>query len=155
MFALSQTTGYAIQALTCIAGGCEVQQIRDIAECTGIATPYLAKVILRLGKSGILTSKRGNKGGVWLTRKPEDISLYDISLAMDGEDQFSSCLLGLDSCSDARACPTHAFWKKARIQIRKQLEETSLADVLAFDNKRRSRGGRGAFSITPNPTAEL
>lgn len=42
MFALSQTTGYAIKAITCIAGGCEIKQIRDISQCTGVAAPYLS-----------------------------------------------------------------------------------------------------------------
>jgi len=151
MFSLTQTTGYSIKALTCIAGGCDVKQIRDISECTGIATPYLAKVILRLSKSGIIASKRGNKGGVWLTRKPEEISLYQISEAVDGEDQFTSCLLGLENCSDARSCPTHQFWKVARAEIRKQLEQTSLADVLKFEVNRSAKGACSAFSLTPNP----
>ncbi len=140
MFALSQTTGYAIKALTCIAGGCEIKQIRDISQCTGVAAPYLSKVILRLGKAGILASKRGNNGGVWLARKPEEITICQISEAVDGGDQFNSCLLGLDSCSDERACPTHTFWKVARAKIRKHLEETTLADVLAFETKRADSG---------------
>ena len=140
MFALSQTTGYAIKALTCIAGGCKVQQIRDIAECTGIAAPYLSKVILRLAKSEIIASKRGNKGGVWLIRKPEEITLYQISEAVESADQFSSCLLGLDCCSDERACPTHEFWKVTRGKIRKQLEKSTLADVHAFEAKRAASG---------------
>lgn len=146
MFALSQTTGYAIKALTCIAGGCEVKQIRDIAECTDISVSYLAKVIHRLGKAGILESKRGNKGGVWLIRKPEGISLYEISEAVDGADQLTCCLLGMESCSDARACPTHVFWKAARDEIRKQLETTSLADVLKFETTRAAKGSFSAFS---------
>ena len=140
MFALSQTTGYAIKALTCIAGGCRVQQVRDISECTGIAAPYLAKVVVRLGKAGILVSKRGNKGGVWLARKPAEISLHQISEAVESADQCSSCLLGLDNCSDERACPTHEFWKVTRGKIRKQLEKSTLADVHAFEAKRAASG---------------
>lgn len=147
MFSLSQTTGYAIKALSCIAGDCEVKQIRDIAKCTDIPVSYLAKVIQRLGRSDIIDSKRGNKGGVWLTRKPENISLLEISEAVDGEEPFTSCLLGLDSCSDARACPTHEFWKPVRMEIRSQLENTTLADVLAFENGRAQKGACSAFAL--------
>lgn len=146
MFALSQTTGYAIKALTCIAGDCAVSQIRDIADCTAVPVSYLAKVIHRLGKAGILESKRGNKGGVWLIRKPKDISLLEISEAVDGEDQFTACLLGMESCSDARACPTHTFWKIARNEIRTQLETTSLADVVKFEKKRANKGSCSALT---------
>lgn len=146
MFSLSQTTGYAIKALTCIAGGCDVKQIRDIAKCTTIPVSYLPKVIHRLGKAGILESKRGNKGGVWLTRNPAELSLLEISHAVDGEDQFTSCLLGLENCSDARACPTHDFWKASRTAIRQTLANTSLADVLAFEKSRSEEGSTSAFS---------
>lgn len=147
MFALSQTTGYAIKALTCIAGDCDVKQIRDIGACTSIPTSYLAKVIHRLCKAGILESKRGNKGGVWLTRKPTDVSLLEISEAVDGEDQFTSCLIGMESCSDLRACPTHEFWKPVRKQIRNQLENTTLADVLKFEKTRAKKGSHSALSL--------
>lgn len=152
VFSLSQTTGYAVKALTCIAAGCEVKQIRDIADCTSIPIPYLAKVIHRLGKAGILESKRGNKGGVWLARNPGEISLYEISVAVDGDDQFSSCLLGLESCSDDRACPTHVFWKAARAQIRHELETTSLADVVAFEKRRAGKGSRGLLTRKLKPS---
>ncbi len=144
MFSLSHTTGYAIKALTCIAGNRDLMQIRDIAKCTGIPAPYLSKVILRLCKSGILTSKRGHKGGVWLTRKADEISLYEISEAVEGGDPFTACLLGLETCSDERACPNHAFWKGSRDRIRRQLEKTSLADVLIFENKRLDEGCSGS-----------
>jgi len=146
MFSLSQTTGYAIKALTCIAGGCEVRQIQDIADCTDIPVSYLAKVVHRLGKAGVLESKRGNKCGVWLTRNPDDLSLLEISKAVDGEDQFTSCLLGLENCSDARACPTHDFWKASRSAIRQTLANTSLADVLIFEKSRSEKGSSSAFS---------
>ena len=151
MFSLSQTTGYAIKALACIAGGCDVKQIRDIAECTKIPVSYLAKVIRRLSKAGILESKRGNKGGIWLKRKPEDVSLLEISGVVDGEDQFTSCLLGLENCSDARACPTHEFWKASRAAIRHELASTSLADVLAFEKSRSEKGSRSALSTVSRP----
>lgn len=152
MFSLSQTTGYAIKALTCIAGGCEVKQVRDIAECTDMPISYLAKVVHRLAQGGILESKRGNKGGVWLARKPREISLLDVSEAVEGPGQFASCLLGLDSCSDARACPTHVFWKFAREQIRQQLESTSLEDVLAFEKREAKKGSRSALLKKPETT---
>jgi len=146
MFSFSQTTGYAIRALACIAGGCEVRQVRDIADCTGIPAPYLAKVIMRLGKAGILSSKRGNKGGVWLARKPGEITLHEISMVVDGGEQFGACLLGNEACSNERACPSHAFWKLAREQIRRHLEMTSLAEVLEFVARCGGRGLDAALS---------
>jgi len=138
MLALSQTTGHAIQALTCLAdknsgrGGF----IQDIAECSGVPRPYLAKILRRLNEAGIVKSKRGYRGGIWLARDPEEVSLLEISKAIDGEEFFSSCLLGSAFCGDDRDCPTHKFWKVARKGIQQELATTTLADVVVFNQRK-------------------
>lgn len=152
MFTLSQTTGYAIKALACIAAESGASQIRDIAERTEISVSYLAKVIHRLGSGGLVESRRGNKGGIWLAREADEITLLQISEAVDGESQFTSCILGLDACSDARACPAHEFWKSVRISIRQKLESTTLADVVAFEARRTAREAERALSDARPPT---
>ena len=137
MLALSQTTGYAIQALTCLADTCpDPAQIQTISSCSGVPAPYLAKVVRRLNDAGIVSSKRGYKGGIWLARPPEEISLLEISEAIDGEDYFTSCLLGSEFCDDERDCPTHKFWKKTRRAVQDELSLTTLADVVAFSRRR-------------------
>ena len=139
MFSLSQTSSHAIKALTCLADHrCEHTFIQTVSECTGVPRDYLAKIFRRLNEQGIVEAKRGYKGGVWLARPPEEISLLDISVAIDGEDSLSRCLLGDEFCSDARSCPTHAFWKKHRQEIQEELKKTSLADVVKF-NKQKGR----------------
>ena len=115
MQAFSSRTGYAIRALACLCEkGCSSRLIREVAECSGVPAPYLAKLVRKLAEAGIVHSKRGYKGGVQLARLPEEITLLDLARAIDGPQDFDRCLLGLEACSDARACPAHAFWKKTR-----------------------------------------
>ena len=137
MFTLSQTTGYAIHALTCLASeSCAHEFIQEIANCTGVPHAYLAKVLKRLNDAGLVRSKRGYKGGIWLTRPATDITLWDVSVAIDGEDFISRCLLGEEFCDDRRDCPTHEFWKKERLKIQEELAHTTVADVAAFKRRR-------------------
>ena len=134
---LSQTTGYAIRALACLADKkCAGGFIHDIAECTGVPRPYLAKVLRKLNEAGLVESKRGYKGGVRLARDPADISLLDICNAIDGEDYLGNCLLGGEFCSDLRDCPTHEFWKATREKISQELARNSLAEILKFFRQR-------------------
>jgi Rrf2 family iron-sulfur cluster assembly transcriptional regulator len=137
MMSLSNTAGHAIRALACLAG-CKnpPANIRDVAECADVPQAYLAKIVKKLNDSGIVESKRGNKGGIWLARPPKLISLLDISLALDGEDFLGRCLLGTEYCSDERACPTHKFWVKNKEMIRKELDRIKLSDVLDFNTAR-------------------
>jgi Rrf2 family protein len=139
MMALSSSTGYAIRALACLGDyGCDPKFVRDLAACADVPAPYLAKLVQRLSEAGIVISKRGYRGGIMLARKPHEITLLEIDEAVEGGAQPDRCLLGMEMCSDARACPTHAFWKKTRESIRKTLSETTLADVIAFENRKRA-----------------
>ena len=133
MMSLSQTTGHAIRALACLAGCANPPaNIKDVAECAGVPQAYLAKIVKKLNDSGIVSSKRGNRGGIWLARPAKLISLLDVCSAVEGEDFLSPCLFGSDLCSSERDCPNHEFWLKNRELIRRELERTKLSDVLDF-----------------------
>ena len=136
MIALSNTTGHAIRALSCLAGCSDPPaNINDVAESADVPKAYLAKIVKKLNDGGIVESKRGSMGGIWLARPPKLVSLLDISIALEGEDFLDGCLLGSGYCNDGRKCPTHKFWVKTRETIRKELERTKLSDVLEFNKQ--------------------
>lgn len=139
MFCLSQSVGYAIQALTALGDqyGETAGLVRSVAVQAGVPAPYLAKLFKRLVDAGIVESKRGFKGGTRLARRPEEISLFDVSEAIDGQEWTQGCMLGQAICSDERACPMHGFWKLERRRIEERLRQTTLAEVIAFERKRR------------------
>ena len=84
MTTFSHTTGYAIEALACLArNGAESMLVREIAELTDMPLPYLSKIFRRLADGGIVESKRGYKGGVKLSRPPGEISLLQIDAALE------------------------------------------------------------------------
>jgi Rrf2 family protein len=82
-----------------------------------------------LASAGLVNTKRGLRGGITLTRPPEEINLLEISEAVEARQWLGRCLLGLETCSDERSCPMHEFWKKARQDIEKLLRTTTLAHV--------------------------
>lgn len=138
MLSLSQTTGYAIQALAHLDGpDGDSKFIRDVAEATGVPQAYLAKLIQKLVEAGLVESKKGYWGGIKLARPASQITLLEISNAIDGPRWMGQCLLGLEECSDARACPAHEFWKSARNLIRDTLTRTKLADVAEFESRKQ------------------
>ena len=133
MLSLSNTTGYAIKALAFLSNYGEVPAlIQDISEGTGVPAPYLAKIVRKLHIAGIVTAKRGYKGGVLLARSTDRITLYDVGLAIEGSDLIGECLLGKIFCEDLSACPTWEFWKKTGAAIRDELSRITVADVVAL-----------------------
>jgi Rrf2 family transcriptional regulator, iron-sulfur cluster assembly transcription factor len=143
MMSLSQTTGYAILALASLAEKENATgAVQKIARRAGVPAPYLAKIIRALAAGGLVTAKRGFHGGITLARPADKITILEISEAIDGPVFLNQCLLGLEACSDDRACPTHRFWKKERAQIRRNLRGISLADVVEFNRRKSARRRR-------------
>lgn len=138
MLSLSQTTGYAILALSCLEQeGGRLMLAREIAERTSIPKPYLSKILHALGQAGLIVSKRGYRGGVALSRSPASITLMEVAEAVVGHEWRPRCLLGLAECSDERACPMHEFWRAHREQIQEQLRNVTLSQVAAFERDRQ------------------
>ncbi len=137
MLCLSQTTGYAIAVLAHLDGPAgEPRRLRALAKRAGVPYAYLAKRMPGLVAAHLVRSYRGQRGGVRLARPPQEISLLEISEAVEARQWLGRCLLGLANCSDERACPAHEFWKDARHQIETTLRTTSLADVIAHEQRR-------------------
>jgi Rrf2 family protein len=139
MMSFSHSTGYAIQALACLgsgeAGG-PLCFIKDVAECSGVPGPYLARVMSRLAHHGIVIAKRGYRGGIALARPPHQISALDIVEAMEGKQWAGDCMFSIHACGGDRPCPTQAFWNDIRRQMTEKLRSVTLADFIAVASAR-------------------
>lgn len=134
MLSLSQTTGYAIEVLAHLnPPGGEPLLLREVARRAKVPGAYLAKRMPDLVAAGLVSSRRGQRGGLVLARPASEITLLQISEAVEARRWLDGCLLGLSTCSDERACPVHAFWKPTRAKIEKTLRTTTLASVIAHE----------------------
>lgn len=65
-------------------GSGELAQIEHLARTEAVPANFLAQILVKLRNHGLITSRRGNLGGYVLARPPDEISLYDILLAVEG-----------------------------------------------------------------------
>jgi Rrf2 family protein len=107
----------------------EYISIQTISDELGIGFSFLTKVFQQLNDAGLLTSKRGPGGGIALTRPTDAITLYEIVVAIDGDELFHECILGLPGCGEAEPCPLHEHWTEERERMQKTFQETTLAEV--------------------------
>ena len=66
-------------------GSGELAQIDHLARTEAVPANFLAQILCKLRNHGLITSRRGNLGGYTLARAPEEISLYDILMAVEGQ----------------------------------------------------------------------
>ena len=83
---ISRTLEYGLTAAVFIAQNCKdgLVMAKKISEAYDIPTEYLLQVMQKLVKSGILTSKKGPRGGFNLARPAKEITMLEIIEAIDG-----------------------------------------------------------------------
>ncbi|MBX3722258.1 MAG: Rrf2 family transcriptional regulator [Turneriella sp.] len=124
----SSASKYAVLALSYMTAREEkkVFTVEEIASGAKVPKPYLSKILKQLVAGKILRSNKGPGGGYQFAKSPEEISLYDIKVTIDGITEFVDCALGLDSCNDAAPCPAHFIWKDLRAATTRALQSTTL-----------------------------
>ena len=134
---ISNSCKYAIRAVIYIAeqpSDCGKTGIKQISGDLDLPTPFLAKILQQLAKHKILISLKGPHGGFALGKKPEEISLYDIIVLVDGESYFSNCIIRLEPCScfaeEISTCPIHKRFNGMRDELISFYKETTLADII-------------------------
>ena len=129
---LSKSCVYGLRAVVYVASFASERKfvpIHEIASELNLSFHFLTKILQQLTEAGLMISYRGPNGGIALAREPGHISLYDVVRAIDGEDLFTSCALGLSECNDKRPCPLHEMWKQRGSDIRSALQNASLASL--------------------------
>lgn len=103
--------------------------IGTISEELEISFPFLTKIFQKLNEADLLSSRRGPKGGVALTKPADEVTLHEIVVAIDGDDLFEECVLGLPGCGEAEPCPLHDQWSDERDRLEQLFRETTLAEL--------------------------
>jgi Rrf2 family protein len=87
---VSAKAEYACLAMLALAGHRPDDppvRIREIAEAHAIPERYLVQILLQLKGSGLVQSTRGASGGYRLARPPDQISVGEVLLAIDGPNE--------------------------------------------------------------------
>jgi Rrf2 family transcriptional regulator, iron-sulfur cluster assembly transcription factor len=127
----SRSAGYAVQALTYLAGQPhgKLTGAREIAGATGIPMPFLWKILRNLSQQKLLRSFKGVRGGYELARAAQRISIAEVLATTSDENLISACVLGLSQCNENDACGMHKSWQRVREQLDTMLRKTTLADL--------------------------
>lgn len=128
----SKACEYAIRAMMYIVthtGDGSKVGIKDIARYTETPEPFVAKVLQILSRRGIVSSAKGPNGGFYIEGRNRQVPLIDIVRAIDGEDLFLRCGLGIKNCSEKKPCPIHYEYKAIRENLRDMLKTNTIQDL--------------------------
>jgi Rrf2 family protein len=133
MLQLTMTGEYAVRAmihLSSLPHG-TVVSVADISRDWDVPVTFLRKIVTRLARAGMITSFRGNGGGIALARPAQNLTLLEVIEATEGTMGLNICLLSPDACHRTPWCAVHAVWCEAQHKLREVLSSRSLADLAA------------------------
>ncbi|MDH5588520.1 MAG: Rrf2 family transcriptional regulator [Gemmatimonadota bacterium] len=128
---LSRTGLYALQAVLYLVrqSNGDAVAAATMAADLGVPPNYLAKVLNRMARSGMLTSTRGAHGGFRLASDPGELSVEDVVGEFEELLPLEKCLLG-GGCDPTSPCSAHrrrVEWHGVRRDI---LRHTPLLSLL-------------------------
>jgi Rrf2 family protein len=109
--------------------------LRSIALRQGIPETYLAKLAGPLLSAGLLRSVRGARGGYVLAQKPEDIDIYAVVEALEGQPSLVECSASPETCPRSATCGARGLWTGLEKAIRDYLSGKNLASVAAVSSQ--------------------
>ncbi len=106
---------------------------RELAETERLPADYVEQILLRLRRAGIVESVRGAKGGYFLAKAPEAISVRDVMAASERQTFEMNCKthpVDADRCAPGSACAIRHVWHALQLRIDTFLGGITLADLL-------------------------
>ena len=101
----------------------------EIAKETLAPDLFVAKILQRLVRAGLVLSTRGVHGGFVLARDPATLSLLDVINVTQASLAPRPCVLNSRACSFRESCPVHPIWKKIHRATERELREVTFASL--------------------------
>jgi Rrf2 family iron-responsive transcriptional regulator len=130
---LTKQSNYAVRALMyCAANRTGLSRIRDIGDAFGVSEMFLFKILVPVGRSGLLETIRGRNGGVRLGAPADRISIMDVLRVTEEDFDLTEC--GREKCSHCplgSICVYETALGAAMRAFAQVLEGYTIADLVA------------------------
>jgi Rrf2 family protein len=130
---ISAKADYAVRATLELAASPDGAPVKgtNVADAQDIPLQFLEQIMLELKRSGIVATKRGARGGYWLARPAEKITVADVIRAVEGPLANIHEMTPEETKYSGSASRLRDVWIAVRVNLRAVLEEVNLAQLTA------------------------
>jgi len=107
--------------------------IHDLAKRADIPIKFLEQVLLALKQGGFVESRRGIKGGYFLSRSPDKIKLGQVIRFIDGPIEPLPCAdrkTAYKGCADIYKCVFKDIWTEVADSISRIIDNITFEDLV-------------------------
>lgn len=114
-------------------------QINWIAQRQDIPLKYLVQILNQLKRAGLVISERGRRGGYFLGRSPDEITLGEVVKSIEGPLLSITCLdnNSRTHCSIESNCALKEAWDKLKVAMEEVSDSITFKDIC--DNLKRTQ----------------
>jgi Rrf2 family transcriptional regulator, iron-sulfur cluster assembly transcription factor len=129
---LSTRSRYGVRLMLDLALHADEGPVRlgSVAQRQGIGIKYLEQIIISLKKADYVASVRGPRGGHMLSRPPEDITVGEIVVLLEGGLKLTRCTQYPEECVRSGNCVTRILWMEATEAIRERLNAITFRELM-------------------------
>ncbi len=132
---ITRETDYAIIVLTELAERDKKLSASALAEKCALNLSLVSKVLKLLVKAELLRSTRGVYGGYELIKSPEEVTLLDVIVAIEGPVAVNACNDEDNPCDKAADCTLAPHWRVINQKIYRSFAEVTLQSLLEAPGK--------------------
>ena len=128
---LSSEGRYGLRALVYLAQAGGLATADTISTDAKVPRRLLARIMAKLSRAGLVASQEGRGGGSRLDRHPDEITLKDAVVALEGPFEVTRCILEQRACGEGPPCGMHDAWEEGQETILQYLEAQTLSDFVS------------------------
>lgn len=131
------TTDYAIRFLLCLGNENRVVSGGEIARRMVIPPKYLLKIARKLREAGVIGTISGIRGGYYLKKSLDELSLLEVMKVMEPTMAIKRCLESDGYCSRGEiiSCPIRKYYMRMWQEMEEKWLSRTLAEIMAMSGE--------------------
>lgn len=124
-------TDYAIRSILYLALVGRMATASEVSEKMKIPKQYLVTTSRKLKEAGLIAAAPGVRGGYFLARPPEEITLLDVIQVTEGTIRINRCLEHDKFCSRfaTEDCAVRQVYEDLQLSVEDMLSNVTMADL--------------------------
>lgn len=113
----------------------KITSVKEVAKTCHIPKRFLANIVHRLSKGGILITIKGMDGGIKLSKSSDKITIKDVLEVLEGNIRFVDCQTQSGICNVEDFCTIKNFWDAKLANFISTLDNTTIKDLSDFSQQ--------------------
>ena len=129
---ISREQDYALRITATLAGlkNGNHLSVKELSQKLYISRNFAARIVHNLKHKGILGTKQGHTGGVYLNINADELSVYDVLNAVGFKIKFNQCLSADFNCDLVTKCRFHCFFYEQEYAFTQNMKAKKISEFL-------------------------